>query len=377
MNKAVIVYLFNSPLESGCDYVDQTMKIVAKKNRVFGLALGNIVSIFQVIAKRNFWLFRKLNQYHVLRPVSFLPGIRLNWVRIIAYTFWCLWLRLSLDLRYPRSKKILWYFEPFHIPSLLWIFTGYTLVYDCVDYYPSFNKQAQQQHVKLMSRSNYVFANSKNLAGQLKKVRPDIFTVPLGFATELFKNIKVLQTTKNKKLFIVGYIGSISDRLDFSLLETVVSKLPTIQFTFIGPIERDVFGKKDTALAQMESLTRYQNVRWIKGVAKKKIPSIISTFDIGIIPYRSNLAFNQFSFPMKTLEYFAAGKPVISTGIRELRQFQKQGLVSIENTSDEFIKSIKYLQKNGWAKDKQKLQHTIALNHSWQKKVDAIWKVIN
>lgn len=376
MKKTVIVCVFNSPLDSGCDYVDQTMRLLAEKHHVYGIALGDVTSIWRALAQKNTWVFRRLHQYQVLRPLSFLPGLRSRFIKTLTYVFWAIFLRVYLSFRHPGTKKILWYFEPFYIPSLFSIFASYISVYDCVDYFPGFNAFARQQHDIVMKRSQHVFVNSKSLAQKFKTVRKDILTVPLGFARELFQGISVRSLPNNKKRFTAGFIGGISSRIDFPLLQSVVTQLPQINFLLIGPLEPGVFGQKDTVSKQMKNLLQYPNVRWQKKIPKAKIPAVMAKFDVGLIPYQPELSFNQYSFPMKTMEYFAAGKPVVSTPLAELKRLRKQGAVFISNNAEEFAHTLTTIQKTGWSRAQQKLQLDIAEHNSWQNKVKQIWKIV-
>lgn len=376
MNREPIVFVFNSPLSSGCDYVTQTMRIVARRFPVYGIALGDIVSFPRWLFGNDWWIVRRIHGATVVRPISLFPGIRYRWVRTATYVSIGGLLRIYLWLKFGGSKKIFWFFEPFHIPPILSIFSGYESIYDCVDYYSGFNTQAKRDHDIVIRKASYVFANSESLTKKLKQARSDVIRVPLGFAEELFRGIRVSPIPPKKKPFVVGYIGSISDRLDFPLLEETIKKLPSIQFLFVGPLEPDVFGRPDDAINQFNKVLTYKNVRWIHGVPKKAIPSLLATIDVGLIPYRIDNAFNRLSFPMKVMEYFALGISVISTDIYELRLYVSKSLVSIVGSVEDFLCAIRTIQKYGWEKHKQKSQMRMAMDQSWEKKVQAIVRVL-
>jgi len=281
-------------------------------------------------------------------------------------------LRLFLMIRYPAQKKILWFFEPFHVAELLWLFDSYRLVYDCVDYYPGFNAHAKRQHDVLMGKSHFVFANSKSLAKELQKTRLDVVSVPLGFADELFAKTKVRSIPPNKTPFVAGYIGSISDRIDFSLLERTVNGFPTIKFLFVGPLEHDVFDRKDDVPRTWQRILKLPNIEWMGAVPKESIPNVLQRMDVGLIPYRTDLVFNVYSFPLKTMEYFAAGLPVITSDIHELRQYARRGLVKIVGNSKEMMRAIQEIQRYGWSKVHQGTQRGIASRNSWEEKIERI-----
>ena len=372
MKSTPIVFLFNSPLQSGCDYVVQTMRIIGTTNPTYGLALGDIIWFPKLFTERRPWVSRRIEGAVILRPVSIIPGVRFRPVRILAYLLQAVLIRIFVAIRHPKLPKVLWFFEPFHIPPLLHIFSDYTSLYDCVDYYPGFNPGARAEHRACMDTASYVIANSKPLAAMLRRIRSDVVSVPLGSSTSLFKNYRISPLPPKKENVTVGYIGGISSRIDFSLLATVIQRLPRVRFLFVGPPESNVFGKSDHSLHAMRILSAYHNVEWIQGVPKKDIPAVLSRVDIGIVPYRSNLSFNRYSFPMKVMEYFACGKPVVSTDIYSLRGYTDAQILAIASTPETFAREIRLIQRNGWQESKQKKQVSIAISMSWQEKIKAI-----
>src|SRR5690606_27027984 len=66
-------------------------------------------------------------------------------------------------------------------------------------------------------------------------------------------------------------------------------------------------------------------------------PGYIAGWDVALLPFARNEA-TRFISPTKTPEYLAAGRPVVSTSIRDVvRPYAHQGLVRIADTVDEFV----------------------------------------
>jgi len=378
MKQSPIIFIFNSALSSGCDYVVQTIRIVSQGHPVFGLALGDIVSLPRLLTEKDKWIVRAVNGAIIFRPVSILPFIRFRGVRMFTYIGSAIFLRVYVGIRYLGKNKTLWFFEPFHMPMLLSVFLGYTSLYDCVDYYPGFNKTASREHYNVMKRASYVFANSQPLATVLRKVRRDVYRVPLGFATELFINRAQVRHAHdfNHTHPVVGFVGGISDRLDFPLLTSIIRSLPQVRFVFVGPREKNVFETNDSLETSLQGLRRLKNFEWMQAVPKNRIPNTISKFDICIIPYKVENLFNKYSFPMKSLEYFAMGKPVVSTAIESLRPYCENKLLFFMRNSTDFQRAYTTIKKYGWHRDRQKKQKSIAMNQSWGAKVFAILTLV-
>ena len=167
---------------------------------------------------------------------------------------------------------------------------------------------------------------------------------------------------------IVGYVGSISDVIDYDLIEFLVKKLTKISFVFVGP----VYTKKINKL-----ISKYKNIYFFGGKKHNLIPDYINTFDITIIPYLVN-DFTHSVYSCKLNEYLACGKPVISTSIKENINFDNQNpnIISIANSYSDFEeKVIKSLNNDN---DLQKLKRKeIARINSWSNRFNDFDSFLN
>ena len=119
--------------------------------------------------------------------------------------------------------------------------------------------------------------------------------------------------------------------------------------------------RKKVFLKLLENKRAY----WLGEVSKNELLKLVSSFDIGLIPYKKTL-FNINSFPMKVMEYFYLGMPIISSNIKELERFNDH---------------VYFPEKDGWkdlndflkkSEDKSVEKKKIALMNSWYKKVSLI-----
>jgi teichuronic acid biosynthesis glycosyltransferase TuaH len=55
-------------------------------------------------------------------------------------------------------------------------------------------------------------------------------------------------------------------------------------------------------------------VRWIDELPPEQLVPYLHVLDVGLTPYRDSV-FNRRSFPLKTVEYLAAGVPVVATDV--------------------------------------------------------------
>ncbi|MBG0563926.1 glycosyltransferase [Actinoplanes aureus] len=103
---------------------------------------------------------------------------------------------------------------------------------------------------------------------------------------------------------VAGFAGHINDRIDISLLEAVADT--GCSLLIVGPLSH---GYRD---ARFTALTGRPNVCWVGQQPYEQMPSYLRLIDVGLTPYADN-PFNRASFPLKTLEYLAAGRAVVAS----------------------------------------------------------------
>lgn len=104
---------------------------------------------------------------------------------------------------------------------------------------------------------------------------------------------------------IAGFIGHINDRIDICLLEAVANA--GCSLLLVGPV-----AEKWQSATRFVALTARSNVCWVGRKDFADLPSYLRIIDVGLTPY-ANTEFNRASFPLKTLEYLAAGRAVVGT----------------------------------------------------------------
>jgi UDP-galactopyranose mutase len=125
----------------------------------------------------------------------------------------------------------------------------------------------------------------------------------------------------------LGFFGVIDERMDLALLVGVAKARPDWHLVMLGPVV-----KIDAA-----SLPRADNIHYLGSQKYEALPGYVASWDVALLPFARNDA-TRFISPTKTPEYMAAGKPVVSTSIRDVvRPYGQRGLVRIADTVDEFV----------------------------------------
>jgi teichuronic acid biosynthesis glycosyltransferase TuaH len=129
---------------------------------------------------------------------------------------------------------------------------------------------------------------------------------------------------------IAGFIGHLSDRIDLALLEAVAATGRSL--LLVGP-RQPTF-----EMGRMERLLALPNVRWVGPKPFEALPSYMRVIDAGLTPYADS-AFNQASFPLKTLEYLAGGRGVVATDLPAVR-WLGSALITVASTPDDYAAGV-------------------------------------
>jgi len=181
------------------------------------------------------------------------------------------------------------------------------VVYDVMDDLASFKSAPaalrflQQQTLR---RADVVFAGGRSLHRSVATRRPDAHLFPSGVEPEHFA---VAGTSRGGDIPVAGYVGVIDERLDLALITELAEALPDWEIRLVGPVL-----KIDEA-----TLPRAANITYPGAQPYERLPQVMAEFDVGLMPFALNEATASIS-PTKTLEYLAAGLPVVSTRVPDV-----------------------------------------------------------
>ena len=136
----------------------------------------------------------------------------------------------------------------------------------------------------------------------------------------------VLRPTVNQRPTL-GFYGVIDERFDIDLLAAIADARPDWRFVMVGPIVK----------ISPDELPKRENIFYPGPATYDELPDVLSGWDVALMPFAINDA-TKFISPTKTPEYLAAGKPVVSTPIRDvIRHYGRLQGVKIAATADEFV----------------------------------------
>jgi glycosyltransferase involved in cell wall biosynthesis len=161
---------------------------------------------------------------------------------------------------------------------------------------------------KNLAAADTVLAVSTPLAKSLQRGSRAVLVFPNGCNVDLFARMDEVQASRRVDLAspIVGVFGQFNERLDLDYLEALAAD--GLSLLLVGPRA----GRSPRFSHGFERLLQYNSVQWLDWQPAAELPTFMKHVAVGLTPYVNN-QFNRASFPLKTLEYLAAGVPVVST----------------------------------------------------------------
>ncbi|MCB2376141.1 glycosyltransferase family 1 protein [Hymenobacter sp. BT635] len=268
------------------------------------------------------------------------------------------------------NQYVFWYYTPMAL-SKSRHFTPLLTVYDCMDELAAFKfapAKLRELEQELFKKADLVYTGGQSLYEAKSLQHSDAHSFPSSIDKDHFGQARTALPEPKDQAGIahprVGFFGVVDERLDIELLGQLAEAHPEWQFVIIGPVV-----KIDAA-----TLPRFKNIHYLGGKEYKELPTYLCGWDVATLLFADNES-TKFISPTKTPEYLAAGKPVVSTPIRDVvRPYGDLNLVQIAATADEFGKAIAkaLVQKDDqdWQKRTDDYLATISWDLTWQRMVE-------
>lgn len=206
------------------------------------------------------------------------------------------------------------------------------LHYDVIDDFPAFDwapPWARTYDNILLERAHSVTTGTYELWQLHRSRRSDAEFIPCGVNYDAFNKPapQVPSDLASLPEPRIGYIGSVSDRLDYELIVALSERFPDASVVLVGPVR----------MAE-ERLPRRPNIFYLGLKPHAELPAYAQHFAVALIPFLVNESTTKLN-PVKTLEYLAAGIPVVSTAIPDVMRFFSHA-VYVAKDRDEFLRHV-------------------------------------
>ena len=228
--------------------------------------------------------------------------------------------------------------------------------YDEISAAPWINRHGPRQEEQFLRRCDGVIVSSPQLLSSKAPFNERCFLVKNGVELALFDPEGAAPPPDSRRdgyQGTVGYLGSIDERLDFQLLEQLITGMPDRHFLFVGRI---------TAPAEQRRLEAFPNTTFLGPRPPDRLADYIAAFDVALIPFRKN-QLTAGIYPLKINEYLAMGKPVISTDFSDLSDFEE--VVSITGDAGAYQRAVEKELARDDPRRREERRHFAGRN-SWE-----------
>ena len=234
------------------------------------------------------------------------------------------------------ARPIQWFYTPMPAPAMIGAFDERAVVYDCMDELSQFRfapAALVDRERYLMAQADVVFAGGYKLSQSKAKYHQNVHFFGCGvdvahFATARSADLDVPREIASLERPVIGYYGVIDERIDYDLLRTLATSLADTALVMVGPVV-----KVDPA-----ELPQAANIHWLGQRQYAELPAHVKGFDVCLMPFALNEA-TEYINPTKTLEYMAAGKPIVSTAISDVvHNFTP--VVAVADSPAEFVAAV-------------------------------------
>lgn len=309
---------------------------LSKTNRVYFLnppVKRSVLNLFNFRVKTE-PISESLTVVHYDHVFPYLNGFfnRLN--NLVVSKFLNRWFKKSQGV----ERFIFWAFDPIRLynPKLL---NAKQSIFHCVDYF--YFKHLGEK--VLCQNVDYIFATSQLFLDNYSAFDKPKFVVPHGISSEEFW-LDPLEKQKIKAELPFTdfglYIGVIDHRMDFELMEKVITRFKDTPFVFVGPIRP----QDNASFANIFEKNLYQNVHLLG-------PKHFKTLKYYVDASLFCLSLMDMTFHMntvhhhKTLVYLNQGKPVFSFAFEEYKKLDE--IIYLSNDGKELMDMMDRFLKHG------------------------------
>lgn len=261
------------------------------------------------------------------------------------------------------------------------------VVYYCVADFSQLTPQADRLRKceeQLVRRSDVVFTNCSTLTNRFRKWNRNTHSFPVGVNLDAFPlespgNAAEPKSNGHRPLDktavayvaslprpLIGYVGGMHRHLDFDLLKSMALARPEWSWVYVGAAQTDI-----------QQLAALANVHMVGQRPHEELIDYIREFDVCTVPYLKN-AYTETVVPTKINEYLAVAKPVVSTSIPTVVEFNERHkvLITTEPDSRRFLIAIETAL--ALPKDQRTSTHRrfVAEQNDWSTRFQAMCELI-
>ncbi len=244
------------------------------------------------------------------------------------------------------------------------------LIYYCVDEYTAFTGVTdglKRIEDDLFRKAGLVVVSAERLFDTKRHLNPNTHVIRHGTDWQHFRKavdggLELPADIADLPRPIIGFHGLLADWVDYELIKKTAEHFANGSVVLIGKVAVD-------AEEKIKVLDGVPNIHLLGRKPYADLPAYCAAFDVALNPFAINeltLAAN----PLKVREYLAAGLPVVSTDIPEVRVLED---VLVGTDHSDFISKIEAALSS--SKPKAAVSDAIK-DESWEAKVEELRQLL-
>lgn len=287
---------------------------------------------------RRAWLglFRKLRRVslqtvephlHVLNPLPVPPAGRLGrWLRLASLR---LQVRVALRRLGLTGERLVWFSLPTVAPLAGRLGERASVFYyqDRYHEFPNVDRAQLETDIRALAQHcDVCVASAAALADDLRALGADPVVVPHGVDVERFAGEhEVPEDLATFERPLVGYVGRVGDHMWMEAVVAAANRLERGTVVLVGEASTDV------------SVLRHPRIELLGHRPSASMPAYVNAFDCCLIPFIID-PLTEAVNPIKLREYLAAGRPVVSSAMREVIPYGD--VASVAETPERFAEAV-------------------------------------
>lgn len=281
--------------------------------------------------------------------------------------------RLQRSLAASGARRLVAYvWNPIHVEALKRLKVDVVVYhpYDMFRHFVGSDEDVVRREEEICGLADLVITPHRRVAEALG--HPNTHVINNGVFLPAFPDISTITATpklSKRTGPVVGYVGAINDKVDFSVLCGIFSSKPDWTLVMVG-FEGGGNWKQSR---DYQELSKLDNVTFLDGVPINALAPIIAAFNVGIIPYALTgwAAFSES--PLKLYQYWAMGVPIVCSRLPSLSR--EPGMLEIAGSVGEWQEAIERQLHFGDAASRKTLRAK-AMENSWAAKAKTIFDLI-
>lgn len=241
--------------------------------------------------------------------------------------------RLAGEFNGRFDDAILWFNDPMAVTAYAGHLGENMIVYDCMDELTQFHGAPPElvaRERELTRLADVIFCGGRKMRDKRLPSNANTHFYGTGvdcvhFGSALSEELAVDPEIAALPGPVFGYFGVLDERIDYALIAALADAHPTGSVVLVGPV----------AKVDPTALPRRPNLHWLGGRPYARLPAMTKGFTVCLMPFALN-ASTEFINPTKALEYMAAGRPVVSTALDEVRT-NFSSVARVAHTHADFI----------------------------------------